>query len=104
MNAAHTAKISHVHCFEVSGAADYPAPEERQVGMLDIYPEFAARPPGGASKRRRAVYVQIDAEDGPSGLFGPIFEETALLIKTKLAPYLVGKDPLAGEKLWDVMY
>jgi L-alanine-DL-glutamate epimerase-like enolase superfamily enzyme len=99
------AKIARVHCFEVSGPADYPPAEERQVGMLDIYPEFASRGVGsGRSKRRRAVYVQVDAQDGPSGLFGPIFEETALLIKTKLAPYLVGKDPLAGEKLWDVMY
>ena len=41
---------------------------------------------------------------GSTGLFGPIFEETAPLIKTKLAPYLLGQDPLAGEQLWDVLY
>jgi L-rhamnonate dehydratase len=97
-------KVSRVHCFQVSGPADYPAQEERQVGMLDIYPEFAARPVRPASTRRSATYVQIDTDDGPSGLFGPIFEETALLIKTKLAPHLVGQDPLAGERLWDVLY
>jgi L-alanine-DL-glutamate epimerase-like enolase superfamily enzyme len=51
-----------------------------------------------------ATYVRIDADDGPSGLFGPIFEETATLITHKLAPYLLGQDPLAGERLWDVLY
>jgi L-alanine-DL-glutamate epimerase-like enolase superfamily enzyme len=94
-----------VHCFQVSGPVDYPPREERQVGMLDIYPEFAAR--SGVARpaeRSTAIYVRIDADDGAYGLFGPIFEESALLIKTKLAPYLVEQDPLAGEKLWDVLY
>lgn len=97
-------KIERVHCFQVSGPVSYPGSEERQVGMLDIYPEFAARGARQAVERLTATYVQIDTDDGVSGLFGPIFEESALLIKTKLAPYLVGQDPLAGEKLWDVLY
>ncbi|HEX2038032.1 MAG TPA: enolase C-terminal domain-like protein [Chloroflexota bacterium] len=97
-------KIDRVHCFRVAGPATYPAQEERQVGMLDSYPEFAARPPREGTQRLAAIYVQVDTDGGPSGLFGPIFEETALLIKTRLAPYLVGQDPLAGERLWDVLY
>jgi len=97
-------KISRVQCFQLSGSTDSPGQEERQVGMLDIYPEFAARGPRPASGRLSATYVQIDTDDGPSGLFGPLFEETATLIARKLAPYLLGQDPLAGERLWDVLY
>ena len=97
-------RISRVQCFQLSGSTDSPGQEERQVGMLDIYPEFAARGPRPASGRLSATYVQIDTDDGPSGLFGPLFEETATLIARKLAPYLLGQDPLAGERLWDVLY
>jgi L-rhamnonate dehydratase len=98
--------ISAVRCFQVSGRVELPAAAERQVGMLDIYPEFAARPPAVRAQdgRLTATYVEIDTDDGPSGLFGPIFSETALIIRTKLAPYVVGQDPLAGERLWDVLY
>ena len=104
-------KISAVRCFQLSGTAELEPTEERQVGMLDIYPEFAARAvarPAGASPQPAAqlaaTYLQIDTDDGVSGLFGPIFAETAVLIQRKLAPYLVGQDPLAGERLWDVLY
>ncbi|HET8627936.1 MAG TPA: enolase C-terminal domain-like protein [Thermomicrobiales bacterium] len=98
--------IRAVRCFQVAGAADVVPQEERQVGMLDIYPELAARPPAPppADGRVTATYVQIDAEEGASGLFGPIFEETAVLIGTKLAPYLLGQDPLASERIWDLLY
>ena len=97
-------KIDRGHCFQVSGPISYPGAEERQVGMLDIYPEFAARTARPRSDRSTAAYVEIDTDAGLSGLFGPIFEESALLIKTKLTPYLLGQDPLAGEKLWDLLY
>ena len=98
--------ITSVRCFQVSGRADLPESAERQVGMLDIYPEFAARPPAVRTPggRLTATYVQIDTDDGASGLFGPIFAETALIIRTKLASHLLGQDPLAGERLWDVLY
>lgn len=98
-------KISAVRCFEVSGPGTYAPPEERQVGMLDVYPEFAAR--GVAARHRDRLsetFVQIDTDDGVSGLFGGIFPEQAPIIRRKLAPYLIGKDPLAVEKLWDVLY
>ncbi len=98
--------VSAVRCIHVSGRVDVPVAAERQVGMLDIYPEFAARPPQAraADGRITATYVRIDTDDGPSGLFGPIFAETAPLILAKLAPYLLGQDPLAGERHWDVLY
>jgi L-alanine-DL-glutamate epimerase-like enolase superfamily enzyme len=98
--------IAAVRCFEATGHLDLPPPEERQVGMLDVYPEFAARPPlpRFADGEIRAVYVVVETDDGASGLFGPIFPETASLIRLKLAPVLLGEDPFAGERLWDLLY
>ena len=73
--------------------------------MLDIYPEYAARLPAQQTVTRlTATYVEIETDSGPSGLFGPIFEETAFIIRRKLAPHLIGADPLAGERLWDILY
>jgi L-rhamnonate dehydratase len=98
-------QISAVRCFQVTGPAEIPPPEARQLQMLDYYPDYAAREPSlRPTTRLTATYVQIDADDGASGLFGPIFEETAVLIQKKLAAYLVGADPLAYERIWDVLY
>lgn len=98
-------KISAVRCFQVTGPADIAPNEERQLQMLDIYPEYAAR---GVSQQRTtsltATYVEIGTDDGVTGLFGPIFEETAFIIRRRLAPYLIGADPLAYERIWDVLY
>jgi L-rhamnonate dehydratase len=99
-----TMRISAVRCFVVEGSAEIPAQEERQVGMLDIYPHFAVRPPAGARHHLEAAYVQVEEAGGAYGLFGPIFPEVIPLIHSKLAPLIVGQDPRAGEYLWDVMY
>jgi L-rhamnonate dehydratase len=101
-----TMLISEVHCFQVSGRTELPSNEERQSQMLDIYPEYGAR---GVSARSangtiKATYVEIVTDEGVSGIFGPIFEEQVPLIRARLAPYLIGQDPLAGEYLWDVLY
>lgn len=99
-------KITAVRCFKVWGEAELPPIEERQVGMLDSYPEFAGRPaqPSPARGELSACYVEIETDEGPTGLFGPIFDETMSLILGKLAPRLLGRDPLAGELLWDILY
>ncbi|MDQ6602835.1 MAG: mandelate racemase, partial [Chloroflexota bacterium] len=99
------ATIRAVRCFQVSGHDEgVLSPEERQAQMLDIYPEFAARGSAKASDRIEAIYVEIEANDGTRGIFGPIFAESAAIIRSKLAPHLIGRDPLAGEYLWDILY
>jgi L-rhamnonate dehydratase len=73
--------------------------------MMDVYPEFAARPPSRTpTTRLSAAYVQVETDEGASGLFGPVFPETATIIQKKLVPHLVGQDPLAYEYVWDVLY
>lgn len=61
--------IGAVRCFAASARIDGPPWDERQVGMLDVYPEFAARPPrpsppGG---RLSAIYIQTETDDGRRG-------------------------------------
>ena len=103
-------KIADVRCFTVTGPAAPSLIEERQIGMLDIYPEYADRtvtrrsPESQQGAKASAVYVEVESDEGHVGLFGPIFAETAFLILAKLRSHLVGQDPLATERLWDVMY
>ena len=96
--------IRELNCFEVSGPAHVDGFEERQLQMLDIYPELARRGPGGGTDRVTDTYVEVVADDGTTGQFGPIFDETAPIVLSKLAQHVVGQDALAYERMWDVLY
>src|SRR3984893_2059395 len=96
--------ICEVRCFQVSGAAEIMPSEERQLQMLDVYPELARRAPGGGATRVTGTYVEVCTDNGASGLFGPIFPETASIVLAKLAAHVVGQDALAVERIWDVLY
>lgn len=102
-------KIAQVDLFEVRGTGDLNSwPEgHRQAHMLDIYPEFNAgdwareRPRGPQTVR--AAYVEIQTNEGISGLFGPIDEHQVFVIQAYLRPFLLDRDPLAIEALHDQM-
>ncbi|NIP27349.1 MAG: mandelate racemase [Phycisphaerae bacterium] len=55
------------------------------------------------NKNKRAIYVEITTEDGPTGLYGPINKEQAFVIHSKFRSLLIGRDALAGQALWDKM-
>lgn len=98
--------IRTVRCVQVSGPVNIEPAEERQIAQLDIYPEYArkarvARNPGG---QLTETFVTIEDDSGATGIFGPIFTEQAYIIMARLAPHLTGQDPLAHERLWDIMY
>jgi L-rhamnonate dehydratase len=99
-----TTSIREVRCFHVSGPAAIEAPEERQLQMLDVYPDLAPRSPGTAATRVNGTYVEVCTQEDARGLFGPIFPETAAIVLGKLASHVVGQDALAGERIWDVLY
>ena len=102
-------KIHAINLYEVMGHRDVPEMPagDRQAQMLDVYPEFNARDRarGGAGGRQevRAIYVEVLSDEGIRGLFGPIEEEQAYIIAHFLRPLLLGRDPLAGEALYDQM-
>jgi L-alanine-DL-glutamate epimerase-like enolase superfamily enzyme len=103
-----TRQIEDVRLFTVRGVYQGPAypPGERQAQALDIYPEFNARrgshvPAVGSPMR--AIYVEVVAEGGVTGIWGPIDETQAFVIARRLRPFLLGRDALATELLFDQM-
>lgn len=103
-------RITQVTHFELAGSCSDPVLTDnyRQVQPLDLYPEFAAPdppppPPAGGVRTIKAIYCQINTDEGVSGIYGPIFEAQAHLIAMILRPFLLGRDPLATELLSDQM-
>src|SRR5215208_7494227 len=102
-------QITDVRLFEMRGPWTGPTfpPGNRQAQPLDLYPEFnqpvrqesVTNPP----EHIRAAYVEILTDAGLSGLFGPIEPPQAFVIKQTLRPFLIGRDPLATELLYDQM-
>ena len=80
-----------------------------QVNPLYVYDEL--RPPVYHDKEpvkktvgMTEIYLRIRTDAGLDGLYGPIDREAAIVVHERLRPFLMGKDPLAGEALWDQMY
>jgi L-alanine-DL-glutamate epimerase-like enolase superfamily enzyme len=105
-------KITAVRTFEVQGTMSYPGTlwEERLIRPVDIYPEhkeegahWLPRADDG-TYAMRAVFCQIETDEGVSGLAGPTSLDHAYIIHQQLAPLLIGHDPLAGERIWDRLY
>jgi L-rhamnonate dehydratase len=84
--------------------------QQFQVNPLDIYDELRPAPyrdsanPVSGKAAVTALYLKIRTAAGLEGFYGPIDKEVALVIDGQLRPFLMGKDALAQEKLWDQMY
>ncbi|GAA3107739.1 L-lyxonate dehydratase [Pseudonocardia yunnanensis] len=84
--------------------------EDRLVRPLDVYPEYRSRDDheGGVQTPDGFVitahFVEIETDDGLVGRAGPVPENVAWLVARDLRPLLIGRDPIAGEKLWDQMH
>ena len=84
-------KIADVQIFRVEG--QWPGgmflAGDRQARPMDVYPEFNTDHSGTDGARTiRALYVQIDTDDGVSGVFGPIQKHQAFIIYTMLRSFL----------------
>ena len=100
-------KIADVVVLRVSGTRSGPSfpPGSRQARPLDAYEEFNEDAPvrGSGSGKMNALYVEVQTDEGISGLFGPIQRPQAFVILDLLRPFLSGRDPLATEALLDQM-
>lgn len=104
-------KIAAVELIELHGhyASESGVNSQRQVNPLDIYdgqrpPDYKDNPAGTKNVDTSAIYLRIKAGNGLEGLYGPIEKEPAMVIYEDLRPFLIGKDALATELLWDQMY
>lgn len=105
-------KIVGVKLFEVCGEMMFDGEfwEERLIRPIDIYPEHRDEGPNWLQKaddgqyRMRSVFCQIETDEGVTGLGGPTTDEQAFVIRHEIAPLLVGQDPLATERIWDMVY
>ena len=105
-------KITAVEIWELRGHREsvLGIDQQYQVNPLYIYDELRPKPYRDApspTTRQTAVtafYLKIVTDGGLAGVYGPIDKEVAMVVDAELRPFLIGKDGLAGEKLWDQMY
>ncbi|HEY2019318.1 MAG TPA: enolase C-terminal domain-like protein, partial [Bryobacteraceae bacterium] len=83
--------------------------QQYQANPLHIYDELRPKPyhdsptPTPTNAPASALYLKIRT-DAAEGLYGPIDKEVAIVVDEQLRPFLMGKDALAQEKLWDQLY
>ena len=102
--------IRSIRCVAYHGTMEHPG-EFWADGVLrpaEIYPGTTPEVPleraGATSYAMRSVFVHVETGGGLTGTGGPITGQQALIIRQALAPVLVGRDALATEQLWDIMY
>jgi L-rhamnonate dehydratase len=106
-----TLKIEAVELIELHGRYTDTAGinQQPQVNPLDVYDDlrrepYKDKPSGSKETSTSAVYIRIRTSGGIEGLYGPLEKAAAIVVQEDLRPFLIGKDALAGEALWDEMY
>jgi L-rhamnonate dehydratase len=105
-------KITAVEIWQVRGhrQATRGIDQQYQVNPLFVYDELRPAPykdsatPTTNNVPASALYLKIKTDAGVEGFYGPVDKEVALVIDEQLRPFLMGKDALAQEKLWDQLY
>ncbi len=104
-------KIAAVELLQVQGhrEAESGVNAQYQVNPLYVYdelrpPEYHDKAPVRKNTAMTQLYLRIRTDGGLDGLYGPIDREAAIVVHEQLRPFLMGKDPLAIEAVWDEMY
>jgi L-rhamnonate dehydratase len=103
--------ITSIRCVAYHGTMEH-ADEFWADGVLrpvEIYPgtgpgEIPLQRSGATSYAMRSVFVHVETSSGLVGTAGPITDHQALIIRQTLAPAILGRNALATELLWDIMY
>jgi len=104
--------ITAVRLLQVQGVMPTPQPlwEDRLARPIDIYPEYRVRDDFEGGKQLAhgfeisTVFLEIESSEGVTGLAGPIPLAVASIVAHSLRPLLLGRCPIASEKLWDQMH
>lgn len=106
-------KITAVRLRQLRGTLPTKGPfwEERLVRPIDVYPEYRVRDDFEGLPQTEpnalpveASFVQVETDEGVTGLAGPVPETVAFFVGRRLRPMLLGRDPIAHELLWDQMH
>lgn len=105
-------KITRLRLFQLEGIMEHPGEfwEERLVRPIDVYPEHKAEGPSYTPRisegkyRIESGFVEVETDEGVTGLGGPITVDQAQVIARQLAPIVLGEDPRATERIWDKLY
>lgn len=105
-------KITAVEFLRVEGQREALAGVngQHQVQPLHIYEQhrpkvYSDNPnPTKRTVNASALYLRLRTDGGVDGLYGPIDREAALIVEHQLKNFVMGKDPLAVESLWDQMF
>ncbi|MDW8130604.1 MAG: enolase C-terminal domain-like protein [Bryobacterales bacterium] len=105
-------KIAAVEILQLEGEREALVGPNRQyqVNPLHIYDEHRPAPYRDPAQGERktapvsAYYLRIGTDAGLEGLYGPVDREAAIVVDQQLRGFLMGKDALAGETVWDQMY
>lgn len=84
---------------ELTGVLEYPSPFWPDEPESD-YPLHV----GQDRYQIAAVFLEVTDEDGTVGIGGPIDAEEATLVLHRFAPLVIGGEPFATERLWDLAY
>ena len=103
--------ITSIRCVAYHGTMEH-ADEFWADGVLRPVEIYAGTGPGkiplprsgATSYAMRSVFVHVETSSGLVGTAGPITDHQALIIGQTLAPSVLGRDALATELLWDIMY
>jgi L-alanine-DL-glutamate epimerase-like enolase superfamily enzyme len=105
-------KIAAVEVWRLQGGSEQlvGVHGQHQVQPIHVYDEhrreeYRENGPGRTEMRRRsALYLKIKTDRGLEGFYGPIDAEAARVVNAQLKDFLVGKDALAVETLWDQLH
>ncbi len=105
------ARITAVELHQLQGHYDTVrgVNNQFQANPLHIYDELRPKPyadgtPTPQRAAMNAIYLRIGTDTAGEGLYGPIDKEAAIVVDQQLRSFLMGKDALAQEKLWDQLY
>lgn len=105
-------KITDVRLRQVTGTLPFEGVfwEERLIQPIDIYPEYRD---GGRREMNNtneqglpitSCFVEIETDEGITGIGGPVSIDVAFIAYRQFRKLLIGEDPRANERLWDIMY
>ena len=101
-------KIKDAQFFKLRSGSPVPRGfwEERLVRPVDTYDRFREEGPGrpGEEEVFEQVFLEIATDQEERGIFGPLGKSVAAIVGRELRPVILGEDPFAVEKIWDIMY